>query len=323
MKTTSPIHHHVITGTVCAGTLLLAAAGTSAQELYESDCYTGAINEFNSSGTATTFVPSTTPVGWQLAFNSSGDLFVGNNSGPSITEIAPNGTASSFGFDFNAPAGVAVDSAGNVYVANEGNGEIVKVSPNGSSQSLFASGLGSPYFLAFNNAGALFASDWNSGNIYEIANGTPTLYASGFQKPTGMAFNSAGDLFVANSLNQNEGYISEITPSGTSTILSGLNDPQGLAIDNAGDLFIAVAGTGNGSIVEVNSTGTTETFSTQVATPEGLAFARHRNNRHWLWWVSNLIRGQPRFAFSAMVTPCRKIPAGSNQTAGGPRMAAW
>jgi DNA-binding beta-propeller fold protein YncE len=160
MKTTSLLNKHIITGTLCAGTVLFAAAGASAQTLYESEQYTGAINEFNSAGVATTFVSSSQSLGEYLTFNSSGDLFVGNNSGSTITEITPNGTASSFGFGFNEPAGVAVNSAGDVFVANEGNGEIIEMSPNGSSESLFASGLDNPLFLTFNNSqGDLLESD--------------------------------------------------------------------------------------------------------------------------------------------------------------------
>jgi hypothetical protein len=122
MKTTSLLNNSVITGTICAGATLFMAAGASAQQLYESEQYTGAINTFNLAGVATTFVSSSQPLGEYLAFDNSGDLFVGNNSGPTITKITPNGTASSFGFGFNEPAGVAVNSAGDVFVANEGNG---------------------------------------------------------------------------------------------------------------------------------------------------------------------------------------------------------
>lgn len=265
MKATSLIHNHVITGTVCAGALLMAA-GASAQNLYESEQFSGAINVFNSSGTPTTFVPSTQPLGYQLAFNSSGDLFVGNNSGPSITEITPNGTASSFGSGFTQPTGVAVNSAGDVFVADEAPGQIIEVTSNGSSQSIFASGLDDPNFLAFNSAGDLFESDWGSGDIYEFApDKTQTLYASGFQQPTGLAFNNAGDLFVANSVG---GDVLEVTSKGLITIISGLSDPQGLAFNNSGDLFIADAG---GAIDEVTPTGST-VFSTQVDSPEGFAF---------------------------------------------------
>jgi hypothetical protein len=275
MKTTPLIHHHVITGTLSAGTILFLVAGASGQTLYDSDLYTGAINVFNSAGKPTTFVPSTESLSQEIAFNSSGYLFVGNTTGPSITEISPAGMASSFGSGLNQPRGVAVDNAGDVFVANFGSGQIIEVSPNGTSQSVFASGLDEPAYLIFNSAGDLFEADGGTGNIYEFANGTRTLYASGFQHPDGLAFNRAGDLFVANALNA--GYISEVTPSGTSTVLSGLNVPQGVAFDNAGDLFIAIGGamTGapNGEIEEITSTGTTETFSTQVSTPEGLAFS--------------------------------------------------
>ena len=272
MKATSLLMNNVIAGTLCVGTFLLVATGAPAQVLYESDLYTGAINEFNSAGTATTFVSSSQPLGEYLAFDSSGDLFVGNNTGPTITKITPNGTVSSFGFGFNGPSGVAVNSAGDVFVASANNEQIIEVSPNGLTESIFASGLDQPVFLAFNNAGDLFEADRSSGNIYEFApNGAKTLYASGFDLPVALTFDSAGDLFVSSALNG--GTVSEITPTGTSTVITDLDNAEGLAFDNAGDLFIALNGPANGSIMEITATGTKETFSTQVAVPEGLAFA--------------------------------------------------
>ena len=269
MKITPLLNSRVVAGIFCAGAVLFMAAGASAQNLYDSEQYSGAIDVFNSSGTPTTFIPSTQPLGKQIAFDSSGDLFVGNNGTAGITKITPNGTASSFGSGFNEPSGVAVNGAGDVFVANTGNGEIIEVALNGS-ESLFATGLDNPGFLTFNSAGDLLEADSGSGNIYEFApNGMKTLYASGFQIPVGLAFNSAGDLFVANGLSQNAGYISEMTPSGTSTILTGLDGPQGLAVNNAGDLFIAVA---IGYIEEITPAGAS-VFSTQVQSPIGLAFA--------------------------------------------------
>jgi sugar lactone lactonase YvrE len=269
MKTTAFLHHQVITGALCAGAVLLAA-GASAQTLYEADLYTGAINVFNSSGAATTFVPSTESLGQEIAFNSSGYLFVANNRGPSITEISPNGTVSSFGSGFSQPSGVAVNSAGDVFVANEATGQIFELSPNGSTETVFASGLDDPAYLAFDSAGNLFESDWGSGDIYEFATDkTKTLFASGFQKPVGLAIDGAGDVYVANTVG---GDVLEVTSTGIKTVLSGLDDPQGLALNNAGDLFVAVPGPNNGYIEEVTSSGATM-FSTQVATPYGLAFA--------------------------------------------------
>ena len=210
MKATALPGNHVITVMFFTGAIVFLCDDASAQNLYESELYSGAINVIDSSGNLTTFVPSTQPQGEQLAFNSSGDLFVGNNSGPSITEISPNGTASSFGFGFDAPAGVAVNSAGDVFVANLGSGQIIEVSPDGLSETVFASGLDRPYNLAFGPHGDLFETDLSSGNVYEFEpNGGKALRASGFQGPSGLVFNSAGDLFVANS---NTGTISESRP---------------------------------------------------------------------------------------------------------------
>jgi hypothetical protein len=266
MKTMSFLNQQTITGTFCAGAMLFITAGASAQTLYDSEQFSGAIDKFNVSGTPTTFVPSSQSLSEMIAFNSSGDLFVGNNSGTSLTEVTPGGTVSSFGSGFNQPFGVAVDGLGNIFVANFGSGVITKVSPNGLTETPFATGLDNPDGLAFNSAGDLFEADWGSGNIYEFVNGNKIQYATGFQQPTGLAFDTAGDLFVANSVGSD---VVEVNAKGYNTVLSGLADPQGLAFDNAGDLFVAAAG---GSIVELTSSGE-KTFSTQVNSPVGLAFA--------------------------------------------------
>jgi len=50
MKTTSLLNHNIIIGTLSAGAVVLLAAGASAQTLYESDLYTGAIHIINSAG---------------------------------------------------------------------------------------------------------------------------------------------------------------------------------------------------------------------------------------------------------------------------------
>ena len=143
----------------CAGAALLMATSVQAQTLYVADQYSGAINKFDSAGNETNFVPSTELWAYQIAFDNAGDLFIGNNNGPGITKVTPNGIASSFGSGVSGPGGVAVNSAGNEFVADGGKGEIIEVSSNGSPETVFASGLSNPSNLTFNNAGDLFESD--------------------------------------------------------------------------------------------------------------------------------------------------------------------
>ena len=89
----------------------------------------------------------------------------------------------------------------------------------------------------------LFEADSESGNIYESTpGGVKGTFASGLGMPAGLAFDNKGDLFVANSGTGNMyGNIYEYTPSGVkSTIASGLV-PTGLAFNSAGDLFVGIS----------------------------------------------------------------------------------
>jgi sugar lactone lactonase YvrE len=189
MKQNKLTSHQSITKGACAGVFLLVAAGVSAQNLFVADYSTGDVYEIAPNGTQTTFASGLAePNG--IAFNSAGDLFVGdsdNNThgvGPLgyITEITPSGVQSTFAS--------SVDAQG----------------------------------LAFNSAGDLFVADYATEVIYEYTpSGARSTFASGLNLPISLAFSSAGDLFVGNSGN---GTITEITPTGTQSVFAtGLNDP--------------------------------------------------------------------------------------------------
>jgi len=164
--------------------------------------------------------------------------------------------------------------AQNLFVGSNYLGtKIIEVTPGGG-QSTIASGLFTPFGLAFDRAGNLFAADYMSGYIYEFANNkgtistTPTLFASGLSSPYGLAFDSAGDLFTSG---YRSGLITEITTGGAqSNIASGLSYPTGLAFDTAGNLF--VSNLGSGYITRITTGGVQSTFASGLEDPDGLAF---------------------------------------------------
>jgi WD40 repeat protein len=163
--------------------------------------------------------------------------------------------------------------AQNLFVAGVGTGPynssgyIAQITPGGA-KSTFASGLTPPFGLAFDNAGNLFVSEYNSQNgagyIVEYTSGTWRVFASMFSRHNGLAFNSAGYLFEADT----DGNIYSFTPGGMrSTFASGLNEPTALAFNSAGDLFAA---DNSGNIY--NITQGKRTFASGLSHPEGLAF---------------------------------------------------
>ncbi len=242
-----------LSGAVCTGAILLITSNARAQNLFVS-AIDGDIVEIAPSGSESTYASGLNDPG-QLAFDSSGDLFVGTQSatGGTITEITPGGVGSTFASGFgNGVSAMAFNSSGDLFAANQGNGTISEITPGGV-QSTFASGLTGPIGLAFNSAGSLFVGS-SGGTISEITpGGVQSTFASGFGSGiSALAFNSSGDLFVA-SQERSIGEITEITPGGEYNIFAeGVrNGFQGLAFDSSGDLFtVQSVGGGSRNILE-------------------------------------------------------------------------
>ena len=258
---------------------MLMACGASAQNLFISTYAQQTIVKMMPGGTQSVFDSSGLSFPTGLAFNSAGDLFVGNsvnNAGESgnITEITPNGTQSTFASGVD-PQGMAMSSSGNLFQTDYRSGNVYEYSP-AEVQSTFASGFSNPLSIAIDGAGDVFVgAGWGDGNGYitEIApGGKQTLFASGLNFPHGLACNSAGDLFVTS---EDSGSILEFTPGGVkstfATTASGGLD--GLAFNNAGNLF-AADGSGTGNIYQITPAGGVSTFgSVAGGYANDLAFA--------------------------------------------------
>jgi hypothetical protein len=215
---------------------------------------------------------------WGVAVDSSGDIFITENSGSlndggCVREVAANngdiytvaGTVSlgpGFSGDggaataaqLNHPEGIAVDSAGDLFIADTGNNRIREVN---YTAGIYATSNITTY--AGNGVGN-FAGDGGQATAAE-------LYA-----PAGVALDSAGDLFIADSssnrvreVNHSTHVISTFAGGaspgdGNQATAAELNATAAVAVDAAGDIFIA--DTGNNRIREVNhSTGLITTIA--------------------------------------------------------------
>jgi sugar lactone lactonase YvrE len=237
------------------------------------------IYEITTGGSKSIFTYLSDPFG--LAFNSSGDLFAGDEGGGYIFEYAPNGSQTTFATGLNTPLGLAFAPNGNLFVANavfSGTGSIFEYAPNGN-RITFATGLGTPVGLAFSSSSNLFVADAGSGNIYEYApNGSRSIFASGLS-PNSLVFNANGDLFESDE----SGNIYEFAPNGSrSTFVSGLaaNSLVGLIFDSSGDLF--VSNISSGDIDEFAPNGSESIFATGLNNPTGLAFEPTPEPSSWI-----------------------------------------
>ena len=132
-----------------------------------------------------------------LASDSSGNVWVANSSGNTVTEFSHTGavlSGSGYTGSLNAPSAIAIDAAGNVWVANKGNNTVSKLTSTGSVAS------GSPY-----------------------TGGSMNL-------PAGIAFDSNGDAWISNS---GSASVTEINSTGSSIVNftggSAITVPIGIA----------------------------------------------------------------------------------------------
>jgi hypothetical protein len=181
---------------------------------------------------------------WGVALDSSGDIYIADDTEQLIEKVTPSGILSIFAgidgtngsptpgpatqSDLEYPTGIATDSAGNVYLANYDSSQILKITPSGTL-SIFA----------------------GNGSFATSTPGPATL--SALDAPFGVATDAAGDVYIADTYNYE---IDEVTPDGTLSVIAGdgtqgpptyngpatsseLNQPDDVASSAAGRLYIA------------------------------------------------------------------------------------
>ncbi|MGO9450365.1 MAG: beta strand repeat-containing protein [Candidatus Binataceae bacterium] len=152
----------------------------------------------------------------RIAIDGSGNGWISNNTGNSVTELSPIGGALSppGGFQASgivAPGGIAVDAPGNVWIAGQTSNVLTELNSQGA---------------------VVFAS---------------TASAGGLNKPTGVAIDQSGNVWVPNSASSGAGAnsVSKFTSAGAALSPSngftggGLNFPNDVAIDSGGNAWTA------------------------------------------------------------------------------------
>lgn len=170
-----------------------------------------------------------------LAFDSAGNLFVGNRSSIMKYDSLGNGsTVTSTGVA--GAVSLAFDAANNLFVANLNFNNILKITPSGN-QSTFAS-LNNAWSVATDSAGNVYASDTNgfttSDSITKFdSSGNGSVFASGLGVPS-LAFDSAGNLYATNQT-----LITKFNSAGVGSTFAttdGFN-PIDITFDSAGNLY--------------------------------------------------------------------------------------
>jgi hypothetical protein len=137
-----------------------------------------------------------------LAIDASGNVFIANSVGNSVSEFSHGGVAAT-GSPFTAagtmstPSGLAVDAAGDIWVANSGNNTLTELTSLGTSPTYVTvntGGLSGPNSIAFDGLGNAWVSNYSNNSVSEFtSNGTAVagspFMATGLASPIGVAIN--------------------------------------------------------------------------------------------------------------------------------------
>jgi uncharacterized protein (TIGR03437 family) len=277
------------------------------------------------------------------------------------------------------PAGIAFDSSGNLYIGDTANSRVRKVDTNGvittfagtgdfgdfgDANVATKAGLNRPYALTFDKAGNLYIADTYNDAIRKVAasSGIMSTVAGTMQgfggdgggatgalldTPTALVFDAAGNLYIADTNNHRvrkvgtDGNISTFAGNGLAAgfgdggpaTSASLNSPEGLAIDIAGNIYVADTAshrvrkiTPDGTITTVAGNGTGgfqgdegPATAASLYYPKGIAVEPLSGNLYIADWLNSRIR---------VVTPDGNIhtAAGNGQYAyygdGGPATSA-
>ncbi|HWD89791.1 MAG TPA: gliding motility-associated C-terminal domain-containing protein [Mucilaginibacter sp.] len=253
----------------------------------------GVINSIRSAGNGTLYI---TDASQRLMTITPGGLLTVIAGNANIAGYADGQGAAAV---FNNPGEMAIDGSGNIYIADEGNNVIRKVTPGGTVTTFAGTGaagsadgilttatFNQPTGLAFDAAGNLYVSDFNTNIIRKItpAGAVTTLAgtanqggnengigaAAHFSGPGCLITDPTGNIYVADF---NNNMIRKITPAGVVTTIAGtgavglnngngaaatFNGPQGMVFDPEGDLY--VCDQNNYVVRQITPSGVVSTF---------------------------------------------------------------
>lgn len=165
------------------------------------------------------------------------------------------------------------------------NNTITAITPTNSGGSLVANGYGTnvtfntvatPYSVANDAAGNVYAADEGDGYIYKISpdGSTRTRILTNLNAPTAISIDGNGLIYISTTGN---GQVRKYNATATTLLatITGFTAPNGIAFDAANNAYVADLGNGNanqGSIVKIDAaTGTKTTVFTNLTNPYGIA----------------------------------------------------
>jgi streptogramin lyase len=148
-----------------------------------------------------------------IAIDATGNVWISNQSGNSLTELSSTGTAISpfagyTGGGLDVPDSIAIDGGGNVWAVNAGNSALAKFSSAGvalsPSYGFGGGGLSRPECLAIDGMGNVWAANSVGNSLSEFSNAGAALSPSGYtgtevSEPDGIAIDGSGNVWLTNA----------------------------------------------------------------------------------------------------------------------------
>jgi len=206
-----------------------------------------------------------TPFG--IAIDASGDVWVANTDGNSVTELSPLGAAAAgspfTGGGLYLPDTIAIDASGNVWVTNDDAYSVTKLDHSGAAVA------GSPFKgnglyafdIAIDASGNVWLANEQDNSVTELDSSGAVVAGSpftggGINAPDTIAIDASGNVWVANDNSS----VSKLNPSGTPVAGSPFGSvlgPTGIAIDPFGNAWLPNGASGfPGNVTELDSSGT-------------------------------------------------------------------
>jgi streptogramin lyase len=197
-----------------------------------------------------------TPYG--VAIDTSGNAWVTNETGTSVSEFSPAGaalTGTGSSYTLSGAQGLSIDPAGHIWVANTGGNNLVEFNPSGTlARSVTNTFLSAPVdiaadarnniwvanFLINQAGGAFYLSEFTGTGVFQNA-----LTGGGsVSSTTALAVDPSGNVWAANTtgvLTEYSKTFVQVSPNAGYTD-NALQGPAGIAFDPSGNAWVSGRG---------------------------------------------------------------------------------
>jgi len=206
-----------------------------------------------------------------IAIDGSGNAWIPNPTGNSVTEISPagvflSGTTGYTGGGLSGPGWIAIDGSGDAWVANNAGNSVTKLSSTGTLLSgttgFTGGGLNKPGGVVIDGTGNAWVANFGGNSVTKfsstgtILSGTTGYTGGALNGPNILTMDGAGNAWVANQAGNSVTKLSSTGAvlSGTTGYTGGgLSGPYAIVIDSAGSAW-AVNATGT-SVTKISNAG--------------------------------------------------------------------